>query len=492
MVDINNIGEELASILLKSRSGVYQDTSENRRKHRVGQHYGKESESEVESDSGGMTKKEERLARLEKYKNQLTQIEAKLSTKGISEESRKVGEELKAKMIEKIKKLSARIGIKNIPEATPIAAPKEEEPVGLESQSKPEVKPIVDGDLNLSNEELNVDLERFDTLPLKEKKILAEKYGVSPKKKDFERAIQIQKRFNRFRKTEFTIDDLRDWSLLSDNPTQEKKFVEYADQEPRAFLEFLLKKTYENLEKKNLVNKIPYASMKNWNYAMTWSDKYAIGRYLAVKKYLEEHTAEALEAKDLKERNFKIIHEKLVDQTKGYKAEFVRRAKASAGITYDRAPEIRDRNKVIYNSKNKELDEVRKELREKGVFTYYANDRYKSIEAERDRAYSNYSKARAILRNTREEYIKISEDNAIRYFDEAMVELGSRIQEKGVNAATLNVHDIWDDPKYFSLYIDDGIQKFYARSIWAAEYSEKVAAHLRFIITTRKDKRTND
>ena len=76
MVSIDEIGEELASILLKSRQGIYQDTSENRRKHRVGQHYGKESESEVKSDGSGITKKEERLARLEKYKDQLAQIEA--------------------------------------------------------------------------------------------------------------------------------------------------------------------------------------------------------------------------------------------------------------------------------------------------------------------------------------------------------------------------------------------------------------------------------
>lgn len=35
--------------ILKSRSGVYQDTSENRRKHRVGQHYGG-SEADVEEE----------------------------------------------------------------------------------------------------------------------------------------------------------------------------------------------------------------------------------------------------------------------------------------------------------------------------------------------------------------------------------------------------------------------------------------------------------
>jgi len=40
--------------ILKSRTGVYQDTSENRRKHRVGQHYGepKKDETNAETPNG--------------------------------------------------------------------------------------------------------------------------------------------------------------------------------------------------------------------------------------------------------------------------------------------------------------------------------------------------------------------------------------------------------------------------------------------------------
>lgn len=50
MKDFNELGKEVLNLLLKSRSGVYQDTSENRRKHRVGQKYGEESHAKNESE----------------------------------------------------------------------------------------------------------------------------------------------------------------------------------------------------------------------------------------------------------------------------------------------------------------------------------------------------------------------------------------------------------------------------------------------------------
>lgn len=484
MVSIDEIGEELASILLKSRQGIYQDTSENRRKHRVGQHYGKESESEVKSDGSGITKKEERLARLEKYKDQLSQIEAKLSAKGISEESRKVGEELKAKMIEKIKKLSARIGVK--------VEDTEPKPVIPEPVSEPEIR---EGDLNLSDEELEADLRKFDSygITLKERKVLAEKYGVAPKMKEIERAIFIQKRFNRFRKTEFTDEDFRDWSKLTDNPTQEKKYNEYANQEPKAFLEALLQRQYNRLVERKLVEKIPYALMSSWNYAMSWSDRHKIMSYLTTKKYLETHTEQALDEKAQRERSFNIIHEKLTEQTQDFKKKFVDGQGDVAAKIYDRAPVLMEKYYKLYKENEEKAQKIRQALQEKGVYRYERDPEWKIVSGAASENYSDYRKNKSILDNfTREAYIEDSRQRATDYFESAMRELSSRFQERGVDAASMTLSNIHDDPKYFSLYVKDKNQNFYARSIWAAEYSEKVTAHLRFIITTRKDKRTND
>lgn len=40
-----------------------------------------------------------------------------------------------------------------------------------------------------------------------------------------------------------------------------------------------------------------------------------------------------------------------------------------------------------------------------------------------------------------------------------------------------------NNPKFFEMTITDGNQSLHARSIWAAEYSENVTAHYRFIIS---------
>ena len=167
MLKFNKIGVELRNQLMKARSGIYEDTSENRRKHRVGQHYG--SSSLDSEGSEGVTKREERLARLEKYKNQLAEIESKLSVEGLSEESRLVGEALKAKMEEKIQKLALRIGVKLEAHKQEVDKPVEEPKVLDASEEKPSN--------TFSYEELTDDYDSIDSLSIKEKKFLAEKYG---------------------------------------------------------------------------------------------------------------------------------------------------------------------------------------------------------------------------------------------------------------------------------------------------------------------------
>lgn len=94
----------------KSRSGVYQDTSENRRLHRVGQHYGeaKKPDEEVEKKS----KREQREERLNSYKKTLSTIEEALKGGKVAPENMDRFKGLKETLEGKIAKLEEKLGRK--------------------------------------------------------------------------------------------------------------------------------------------------------------------------------------------------------------------------------------------------------------------------------------------------------------------------------------------------------------------------------------------
>ena len=73
-------------------------------------------------------------------------------------------------------------------------------------------------------------------------------------------------------------------------------------------------------------------------------------------------------------------------------------------------------------------------------------------------------------------------------FNRNIATLASRIMTQDFDFDKLEVTSISDDPKYFELQITDGKNNLYARSIYAAEFSEKMVPHFRFIITNKRKK----
>ena len=57
---------------------------------------------------------------------------------------------------------------------------------------------------------------------------------------------------------------------------------------------------------------------------------------------------------------------------------------------------------------------------------------------------------------------------------------------KGLNIENVTCQDVFDDPKFIEMRITDGERSLWCRSILAAEYSDKMIPHFRFIITERK------
>ena len=55
-----------------------------------------------------------------------------------------------------------------------------------------------------------------------------------------------------------------------------------------------------------------------------------------------------------------------------------------------------------------------------------------------------------------------------------------------LNVANIAISNVKNDPKFFEMMLSDGENKLYLRSVFAAQFSEKMIPHFRFIITERK------
>lgn len=183
-----------------------------------------------------------------------------------------------------------------------------------------------------------------------------------------------------------------------------------------------VKYLYEYWKKK--ADKIGY------RYSYSIADKYILNRTKNFERYIKEHSIQYVE--EMKIRNH--IVEMLQNQMVDFKKRYLKSAELSAKFRYENS------------FKNEKLK--------------YINIAY-----------------------TLDEYIKKEVESALRDFDYTVISLAARIMRKKLDYNKLQISNVYNDPKFFEMNITDGNIKLYARSIIAAEYSDKVSTHLRFIIT---------
>ena len=83
-------------------------------------------------------------------------------------------------------------------------------------------------------------------------------------------------------------------------------------------------------------------------------------------------------------------------------------------------------------------------------------------------------------------YVDKAMQDAENMFDGKVVGLASKLDKKGFVSEGLGFSSLHHDPKLFDVIISSGNKKVHARSILAAEESENMKAHFRFIITNAK------
>lgn len=309
--------------------------------------------------------------------------------------------------------------------------------------------------------ELIADYTLLNEYPsMNEKKALAAKYGIESKKaKEIQEMVLVAMRGERKTRTEFDEIDLRYFSRF-DIPETYAKAVPYYELESIEFLNYVLNVYWGNVVEKKLENKLSLANSRG--YGICAAHKYIIKRYLNLKRYLEEIKPENIEKKRSDEEINNVIRNILLVEMKPLHDNYIERITAWAKKSY--VSIIKTKTESA-----KELDLLPKDVN---------YNIWKPIK-------NKYDRAVALLRrfDTIDKYVAYTVESAEREYMNDVNEVTLRIRKKELDYDNIKVINVYNDPKFFELTITDGNKSLHARSIWAAEYSEKVTAHYRFIIT---------
>lgn len=320
--------------------------------------------------------------------------------------------------------------------------------------------------------ELVADYEKADWASGAEKKELAAKYGTANKVKEIQHAILLSLRDERKTRKEFDIDDMR-WFSRLDFP--DRDLPKYLAEEPIEFVRFLATYYLEDLKKRKLDKYVTMTSFSGYSFSV--SQKYMIKRYQTILSFLNENDKtddEKMKAKADKERlanMMKLAVEKLHEQLKGFKKQLMNHVKNQAQRTYDKAPE--NLNKLL--EAVKKYDDMNYDELMRGY-------NYK----EREGLKKRIGNLKAILRMTKTEFVDKNLEAAESQYNSDVNTMADKIHDKGLDIENIECTHVTQDPKVIEMVITDGVKKLYCRSIIAAEYSDKMVAHFRFIITERK------
>ena len=283
-----------------------------------------------------------------------------------------------------------------------------------------------------------------------DRKNLSVKYGVPAKSKDIQEKINSILKEIRSTQTEFDKDDMRDWFRLDPKVT---KLSQYLDGEPIAFVK-MLQADYESRAKRG---------------GNSIAGKYARNMYEKITVWLNEATKtddkKAAEAE--LENNIEKLVSKLSSELADFKVRYLEKVHEAAGKRYKRIPID------IKALKNQRLA---------------IEARYNAARKEKNKVDNKIGRLKGILRMypSVEEFQKFTVEEATKQFECNVRGLANRLIDKKFIIEKIIVSNVKNDPKFFEMTITDGEKKLYCRSVLAAQFSEKMIPHFRFIMTERK------
>lgn len=304
-----------------------------------------------------------------------------------------------------------------------------------------------------------------DGCKLTEKKALATKYNAAAvKAKDIYKAMAVEMKKVRAGKTEFTDDDCRWYSRL-EVPAREE--VTALCDEPIAFVEMLRINAEARLKKAH------YGCIA-WNHADRWLK--TVNKALTEMKKTDVEKAEEKAKADFTAK----LEVRLTEELADFKKNWLKRVKTGAATYYEGLPSKYEVAKANVKRERERLDKMFEEKNIRGYYKWSYEDHLRKLEKEEGRI-------RATLRmfKTVDEFVNKALADAEDKFKYNVSALAEKINSRGLDYTKLTVSNVKNDPKLFEMLVTDGNIKLYCRSILAAQWSEKVIAHFRFIMTER-------
>ena len=332
-------------------------------------------------------------------------------------------------------------------------------------------------------EQLTIDYNIINSCPdIKTKKALAVKYNaVSNKSADIAMAITHAARVNRSSRTEFTTEDVK-WYFRLNVPERYTNLVAFLDKENIHFVNYLLTYFETQLKNKNLWNKVSYTG-EALKCRTSIAERTLICRYKNIKRYIDEHIKSYYDEQD----ELKYLVAKITVELTDFRKEYLTNVAESAEFNWKSFPSQLDalskKATKLENAKNNREQELKNE----SILARIRDVEYNELKKAYNKVCNQVKNIKDILKkfnceSWKQHHIIIANDK----FDQNIDNLANRIKDKGLIVDSLKFEYAATDPKIFQMLITDGNQKLYARSIIAAEYSEKMIPHLRFIITNRK------
>lgn len=304
-----------------------------------------------------------------------------------------------------------------------------------------------------------------DIYDMKEKKAIAAEYGISsPKTAVMQDFFANKLRELRQTRTSFDEKDFRDFLRLNVNL---KTIGPLVEQEPIGMKDIILKGILKYCD--------------NTLGGRTWYKIYrkAEDTYNNSKAFMSDEQKTELQQKD---NSIEQLTEKLVSLLEDYKGEYIKRVESASKVRYNNIP--KEMQKLM--DRINELQGIYTRKKQNNEFKgFYDASEFLGNIGKLESKYRNYrfliTKKYPTVDGFVQDCVKMANDE----FDAKTRELANRVVNKGFDIPNIQVKGIQDDPKVFSLRITDGKQTLFCRSILAAEFSDKMIPHFRFIMTNR-------
>lgn len=315
---------------------------------------------------------------------------------------------------------------------------------------------------------------------------LADKVEISRKYNSPSNAVSVIKaslicEMNAVRKerTEFDIRDIVWFNRNISSTDNYKKLSHLLSLENSYFVEFYKNYYYNKLVERKLLNK--HSSMMNQ------ADKYLVKTYQNIEKFIKENSSEHIEAINREAKIADILNVQL----DSYYKESIERTKKSAENFYTNVFPIHFENKKNkYNTAKEKFNELQKKLNvlmfeNSPELNKFMKTEYFAGKRQCEEALTELKKWKLFANKypTLESYIKYSLNELERHHKRAITTLSERINRRAINIDKMQVLTVRVDPNLYNMTVTDGVEHLYCRSVWCAEYSEKVTPHYRFIIS---------